>query len=581
MKRFSLSIARAASRRAFRQGRQAALEWLERKDCMSADAVLDWNAVALEAQANDHTPSIVAKADQGGPTKSARALAIVHAAIYDAVNSIDQSYTPYLVTKTFSKIASIDAAVAQAAHDALVALYPSQKTMFDTALRESLADIRNGVSETLGRSAGRFVARAILAARQTDGSEITVDYTEGTAPGEHRVDPLNTGQGYLTPGWGDVDGFAIQSTSEFLPPPPPELTSEEYAAAFQEVKDYGGDGVTTPTLRTAEQTEIGIFWGYDGRPELGAPPRLYNQIARVIAIQEGNTEIENARMFALINIAQADAGVVAWDAKYDHNFWRPVVAIREADEGTGPSGLGDGNAATEGDPNWRPLGAPGSNGGVDFTPPFPGYISGHATFGAAVFETLANFYGRDDISFSFTSDEFNGVTTDAQGNVRPVVTRTFDSFSEAAAENAQSRIYLGVHWSFDATEGIRSGNAIADYVFSNILQPRTQPPGNGLDLEKIREVLSSVIRSDRTIDAVIQALSRLETVSARVERTLDRLENLAEDQSSSHGREARQIQRHINETVQTLLRELGLSRRSGTSHEPQLSSRDEVFGCWA
>ena len=547
---------------------------------MSADAVLDWNAVALAAEANDHTSSIVAKAEQGGPTRSARALAIVHAAIFDAVNSIDQSYTPYRVTRTFSKVASIDAAVAQAAHDTLTALYPSQKAMFDTALRESLAEIPGGVRELLGRAVGRYVAGVVLAARKNDGSEIAVNYVEGTAPGEHRVDPLNIGQGYLTPGWGDIDGFAIDSTDAFFPPPPPELTSAEYAAAFQEVKDYGGDGVTTPTLRSAEQTEIGIFWGYDGRPGLGAPPRLYNQIARVIAVQEGNTEVENARMFALLNIAQADAGVVAWDAKYDYNFWRPILGIREADEGTGPSGLGDGNAATVGDPNWRPLGAPGSNGGVDFTPPFPAYISGHATFGAAVFQTLAKFYGRDDISFSFTSDEFNDVTTDAQGNIRPAATRSFESFSEAAAENAQSRIYLGVHWSFDASEGMTTGRAVADFVFDNILQPRSTNPGNGLDLEKIREMMHTAIRSDRVVDAIVQALARLETVPERVERLLDRIENLVSQRDATSGRPARLIQAQINQTVARLVVELAISRRLGSDHGSRVASTDSVLECW-
>jgi len=380
-------------------GRRSLFERLERLDLMSADAVLDWNAVALAAQANDHTPSIVSTPDQGGPTRAARALAIVHAAIYDAVNSIDQSYAPYLVKDTFSKHASIDAAASQAAHDTLVALYPNQKAMFDAALHSSLADVPNGASENAGVAAGKTVARQILKARKNDGSQLVVDYVEGTAPGDHRVDPLHPSQGYLTPGWGEVKAFTKGNLDGLLPPPPPDLTSEEYATAFQEVKDFGGDGVTTPTQRTAEQTEIGIFWGYDGRPGLGTPPRLYNQIARTVAIGQGNTEVENARLFALINIAQADAGKMSWAAKYDYNFWRPILAIREADEGTGPSGLGDGNPATEGDPNWTPLGAPGSNGGTNLTPPFPAYVSGHATFGSAVFEILANFYGRTTSRF--------------------------------------------------------------------------------------------------------------------------------------------------------------------------------------
>jgi hypothetical protein len=150
-----------------------------------------------------------------------------------------------------------------------------------------------------------------------------------------------------------------------------------------------------------------------------------------------------------------------------------VTGIREADEGTGPTGLGDGNPDTAGDVNFTPLGAPASNeAGVDFTPPFPAYPSGHATFGGALFETLRLFYGTDDIPFTFVSDEFNGETVDSQGNLRPLVPRSFSSLSEAEEENGQSRIYLGIHWSFDKTEGIAQGRRIAQYVADNILQPR-------------------------------------------------------------------------------------------------------------
>src|SRR5262245_36816602 len=165
-------------------------------------------------------------------------------------------------------------------------------------------------------------------------------------------------------------------------------------------------------------------------------------------------------------MAMADAGIQAWDTKYVYDFWRPVIAIRAANT--------DGNPDTVREADWTPLGAPRSNdpGGTNFTPPFPAYTSGHATFGAAMFRTLADFYGRDDITFSFTSDEYNGVTKDQDGSVRSVVTRTYHSFSAAAEENGQSRIYLGIHWSFDKVNGIQAGNAIADYAFANLLRPR-------------------------------------------------------------------------------------------------------------
>ena len=175
----------------------------------------------------------------------------------------------------------------------------------------------------------------------------------------------------------------------------------------------------------------------------------------------------------------AYAGIVSWNGKYIDNFWRPVTAIRESDLGTGATGLGDGNPDTVGDPTWTPFGATASNPQLsatgtmptNFTPPFPAYTSGHATFGAALFQTLRDFYGTDNIPFSFTSDEFNGVTKDSQGVTRPVVTRTFTSFSQAAEENGQSRIYLGIHWSFDKTASIALGRQVGDYVFDNVFVP--------------------------------------------------------------------------------------------------------------
>src|SRR5262249_32279023 len=159
--------------------------------------------------------------------------------------------------------------------------------------------------------------------------------------------------------------------------------------------------------------------------------------------QENNTVEQNARLFALVNLALADAGLSCWSRKYQDNFWRPVLGIQD--------GNNDGNPVTVGDPTWTPLGAQASNprpGATNFTPPLPAYLSGHATFGAALFKTLERFYGRDDIAFTFLSDEFNGITRGADGQVRPIVARTYTGFSQAAYENAESRIYLGIHWGF-------------------------------------------------------------------------------------------------------------------------------------
>ncbi len=265
----------------------------------------------------------------------------------------------------------------------------------------------------------------------------------------------------------------LRSAAQFRVPPPPALNSPEYATAFNEVKAIGGDGGVTPTVRTAEQTEIGLYWAYDGTPSLCAPPRLYNQITMEIADQMGSNVVELARLLALVNTAMADAGIAIWESKYYYEFWRPVTGIREADAGTGPTGAGDGNPATVGDPTFSPLGAPASNlVGPNFTPPFPAYPSGHAGFGGALFQILRRFYKTDAIAFTFVSDEFNGETQDNSGNVRPLLPRSFSSLSEAEEENGQSRIYLGIHWAFDKSKGIAQGRRVADYVFKHAFVPR-------------------------------------------------------------------------------------------------------------
>jgi hypothetical protein len=176
----------------------------------------------------------------------------------------------------------------------------------------------------------------------------------------------------------------------------------------------------------------------------------------------------------------ADAGITCWNDKYRYDFWRPIGGIRENDPGTGPTGLGSNNPylVGQGDPTWQPLGAPADNGnGTNFTPPFPSYTSGHATFGGAAFKVMEDFYHTDAIPGGLTiiSDEFNTITVDQNGHVRPLLPRTYNSFSQMAGENAESRIYLGIHWQFDAVEGIRSGDGIGDYVFTHALRPLFGP----------------------------------------------------------------------------------------------------------
>lgn len=434
------------------------------------DAILYWNAIALQVVVDDHSGTF-GDPENGGPTRTSWALAIVHIAMYDAANAIGGSFEPYNVVTSPTNGAAIDAAIAKAAHDTLVALYPNQEAVLGRELERAVQGIpkQHGCDE--GLMVGYEAAMNILKERSEDGSgdgDMTIypPTNDPPLPGEHQPDPLNPGQGLLTPGWGKVNTFSAIDVADpdVRTPAPPALDSDAYTGAFFDVLMLGGDGVITPTDRTQEETEIGYFWAYDGSPGIGVPPVLYNQILRVLAKQERNTLIENARLFALANIAMADAGIAAWDSKYHYNLWRPVVAIRNAHL--------DGNPDTMLVADWTPLGAPASNkGGNDFTPPFPAYPSGHATFGAATFRTLQNFYGTDEISYQLTSDELSGITTDSQGNHRPKVIRRYNSFSQGAIENGRSRVYLGIHWQFDADSGIDQGVTIADFVFDELLQP--------------------------------------------------------------------------------------------------------------
>lgn len=435
-----------------------------------------WNRIAIDTAGLDHTP--VAKGEtrtfghQLGPGRSSRAMAIVHIAMFDSINAIVGGYESYTGIDPAPPNTSMKAAVSQAAHDTLIALYPSHADRIGEKLATDLGHIADGVAKDNGIELGQKAAAAILALRENDGADLPEDYVFSDEPGYWRRDPINPDQSPLGSQWEKTRPFALSRADQFRCPPPPPMNSKEYADAFAEVKEFGGDGVTTPTNRTAEQTEIGIYWAYDGTPSLCAPPRLYNQIAVQIARDRGLNVVETGRLLALVNIALADAGVAIWESKYHYNLWRPVTAVRESDPNTGPTGLGDGNNDTVGDTNFTPLGAPLSNGsGPNFTPPFPAYPSGHAGFGGALFETLRNYFGTDNIPFTFVSDELNGETRDNEGNVRPLVTRAFNSLSEAEEENGQSRIYLGIHWRFDKVEGIVQGNRVADFVFANVYQP--------------------------------------------------------------------------------------------------------------
>jgi hypothetical protein len=481
----SLTTAKAQSFPAFYGQRFGAAESAPRaQGPQGLDVLHRWNQIAVDASGLDHTPTGVGAphvfGEQLGPARASRAMAIVHIAIFDAVNAIAGGYKSYTGITARGGAASMDAAICQAAHDTLSALFPSQKPAFDALLAEDLLRISSRPQRENGIDAGKRTAAAILTMRLNDGSE-TPESPIGTGPNDHhtsndaghwRKDPISLIPIALGAHWAFCRPFVLQTTDQFRVPPPPAMTSPAYAAAYNEVKALGGDGVITPTQRTAEQKFIGIFWAYDGTPSLCAPPRLYNQIAVQIADQKRLDTVRLARLLALINVAMADTGMAAWDSKFHWDLWRPITGIRESDLGTGPNGLGDGNAATMGDPTFTPLGAPASNlMGPNFTPPFPAYPSGHAAFGGALFQIMRRFYATDRVGFTFVSDEYNGVTRGNDGAVRPYLPRSFSTFSQAEEENGQSRIYLGIHWSFDKTEGIAQGRRVGDYVFDRVFTP--------------------------------------------------------------------------------------------------------------
>ena len=456
------------------------------------DTVRRWNEIAVNASGVDHTPPAPGENrlyhEQLGPGRASRAMAIVHIAMFDAADAIVGGYQSYTGVSAPSGPISPEAALSQAAHDTLSALFQAQKADFDRWLAEDLAKIKNKKARANGIDLGKRAAAAILALRTGDGSEhpepsMGTEYRTSDLPGHWRQDPISQIPIALGAEWGKCTPFVVKSNNQFRVPPFPAMTSPEYAAAYNEVKRLGGDGVTTPTERTADQTHAGLFWAYDGTPSLCAPPRLYNQLTIHLANQLGTEGMELVRLLALVHVAMADAGMSIWESKYYYDVWRPITGIRESDAGTGPTGAGAQNPETIGDLAWTPLGAPASNlAGPNFTPPFPSYPSGHAGFGGALFQTLRRFYGTDNIAFTFVSDELNGQTQDNAGNVRPLLPRSFSSLSQAEDENGQSRIYLGIHWKFDKVEAITQGRHVGDYVFDNAFTPLSHPgPGDDED----------------------------------------------------------------------------------------------------
>ena len=424
------------------------------------NSVLYWNSILLEASRRDFTKGY-ANGQQPGPIRTSRAMAIVHLAIHDAVAFRNQPAAAYLNKKGVmhgvpNLTGSVDDIVAGAAVTALKEMYPAYNHYFDDAI---------GTVNNSAFNGGAKVAMAILAHRASDGSTVSITGPQSAMPdyGEHRADPYAPGQPQLGPVWGNVTRFT-GATHQILDAFPGKTTASnnylddaDFFADFEEVRELGS---AQRGNRTAAQERIGVYWGYDGANNLGVPPRLYNQVARVVAAQQSPAlnVARTAELFASINVAMADAGIDCWHWKYVYKLWRPVVGIRN-------------QSAPDGDPFWAPLGTPLTNAGHGtLTPPFPAYPSGHATFGAAVMQALRLGLNtasgpitvqdvldvEDDESapnpkehFTFVSDELDGISVDPDGSVRTRTPITFKNFVEPVWENSVSRIYLGVHWRFD------------------------------------------------------------------------------------------------------------------------------------
>ena len=393
---------------------------------LCADEVTDWNQNMLTAA---FTANL-------GPIPTSRAAAMVHSAIFDAVNGIHQHYSPIHVQQTAPGGTSARAAAAQAAHDILADLFPGQQTALDTQLAASIAQLVDEDGNSPGKAVerglawGQFVASQIWAWRRADGfTTVLPPFLGGTDPGEWRPTPPAFAPG-VNPQVATMETWIIQSDSQFRPGGPPALDSAQYTSDYNEIKVMGS---ATSVTRTLDQTQFSILWA-------GNTIGIWNRTALQVAAPRGFSVLQNARMLAQLNLALADAYIACWDAKYTYVFWRPITAIQLGDT--------DDNDATLADPNWTPLVA---------TPAFPEYPAGHASTGGAAEVVLAAWFG-DDTAFSVTSETLPGVT------------RSFSSFSQAAEELNDARVFAGDHFRTAVKVGRALGQQVAEYVLQNSLQ---------------------------------------------------------------------------------------------------------------
>ena len=408
--------------------------------------VTDWNAVAGQAA----LAACIAPLDN--PLHESRMYAMGHLAIHDALNAIDRRSTPYAADFRVWGRASARAAVAQAARDALVSAIADISAPFPQSCRDAgaavveqhyaaqLALVPAGRAKNTGQAAGSRAAAAVVALRQGDGADtplIVSDHPQGSRPGDW---VFTSGTGFaFAPGWGSVRPFALLTPMRV--DGPYRLTSKAYARDLNEVKALGGDGVTTPSTRTAQQTQTAYFW-------LESSPLAWNRIARGLATEQRLDAWAQARLYGLLGVAQADGYVDSFATKYTNPFWRPETAVRQADH--------DGNRATSGDPTWTPLVT---------TPPVPDHDSAHAVEGGAATAVFRSFFGTDRMSFDHCSNTLPTGSCGAADEVR----RRYRSFSQAAHENAVSRVYIGFHFRHASEVGLAHGSRIGHWVVQSTL----------------------------------------------------------------------------------------------------------------
>lgn len=451
----------------------------------TADRILMWHEILLDSVALDHTPdpdTNLVDFVQGGPTRTSRALAMTQVAVYDAINSFRVRFEPYNNIGRSSRFASKDAAIAYAAHDVLVALYPAQVNRLNVLLASDIRQISaTPASLRDGMGVGQRAAAAMLNRRANDNSsdpepdfgfggrvaDGTTNFNGNPINGgtmdtfEWSPDPLTppvSGDFNLSLGafWGGVTPFSIQRGDQFRLAPPPRPGSRRYVRGFNRTMRKGASVDTTGSTSTPRSRFVGNFWGYDAVPLLGTPPRNYNQIAVQLAVDKGMTRpVKLARYLARINVGLADSGIAAWDSKFFYNYWRPVTGVRRD----------DGVAATNNNPNWKPVGVSVINTqlAITPTPPFPAYPSGHSTFGGSTFEIMRDAFG-DDTRFTYISDEYNGLGIDPNGTARPLAPVRFRTLTAAQRSNGRSRIFNGVHWQWDNISGQTQGVNIARYL---------------------------------------------------------------------------------------------------------------------